>query len=320
MPPLRVGTDYSGIEAPIVTLRALHQPVSHEFSSEICPHATKVIKALFKPKVLFANALKQRTLPSKLDIYVAGFPCPIFSQINSLTGNHADARNPLVHFKNCLSVVKACKPKVFILENVKNIKHTQGGKIWKKLHQSVRNVCESHYHLVTHKMNTKDYGAPQNRERMYIIGLRNDIARKPLSCPKTKPLKIKFEDIMEKRAQRRAISPKMQQRYDKCSKQIPLSSFMPVSILRMKCCGSPLPPCLTRRGEGIYWSKRNILTTVREELRLQGFPDTFKFPEGMSGTVCRQLIGNSMSVNVLKALFKQIFKETKLRKARSRSQ
>jgi len=56
---------------------------------------------------------------------------------------------------------------------------------------------------------------------------------------------------------------------------------------------------------------------VREELRLQEFPDTFKFPEGMSDTVCRQLIGNSMSVTVLKTLFEQIFKETKLRKAES---
>lgn len=318
MPPLRVGTDYSGIEAPIVTLRALRQPVLHQFSSEICPHATKVIKALFNPEVLFTNALQQRTLPSKLDIYVAGFPCPVFSKLNSLTGNHADVRNPLKHFKNCLSVVKACKPKVFILENVKNIKHTQGGTIWKRLQQHLRKECQSRYHLVSHVMNTKDYGLPQNRERVYIIGLRKDIAREPLSRPKPKKLKIKFEDIMEKQASRRTINPRMQQRYDACSKQLPLSScFMPVSILRMKCSGSSLPPTLSKEGRGIYWSRKKIMTTVREELRLQGFPDTFKFPEGMSHTVCRQLIGNSMSVNVLKALFKQVFKETKLREAES---
>ena len=67
---LTVGTDYSGIEAPIVALKSLHQKISHEFSSEICQNATKVIKACFKPKVLFSNALAKRVLPRKLDIYM----------------------------------------------------------------------------------------------------------------------------------------------------------------------------------------------------------------------------------------------------------
>jgi site-specific DNA-cytosine methylase len=70
--------------------------------------------------------------------------------------------------------------------------------------------------------------------------------------------------------------------------------------------------CLTRRGGGAYWSGAHILSTVREELRLQGFPDSFRFPEGLSESACRGLSGNSMSVNVLRALFKQIFREAKL--------
>ena len=270
----------------------------------------------FNPATLFEDALQPRTLPSKLDLYIAGFPCPVFSKLNSLTGKHRFVKNPLKHFKNCLSVVKACKPRVFILENVKNIKHTEGGRIWTRLQRHLRSACQSQYHLASHVMNTRDYGVPQNRERVYIVGLRRDVARKPLSLPKARPLTMKFEDIMEKRVPRRVISPKMRQQYDACAKRLHLLSvFMPVSILRMKCTGSSIPPTLSKEGRGLYWSKEKILTTVREELRLQGFPDTFAFPEGMSDTVCRQLIGNSMSVNVLKALMNQIFEETKVRQA-----
>lgn len=316
MRTLLVGTDYSGIEAPIIALKGMNQKISHEFSSEICPHATKVIEARFRPKVLFENALSRRKLPSQLDIYIAGFPCPVFSQINSLTGNHANVQKPLLHFQNCLSVVKSCKPKVFILENVKNIKYTAKGRIWKSMQRSLETTCKQNYHLVAHVLNTKDFGIPQNRERIYIIGLRKDIAVKPLSCPKMKPLKLKFEDLVEKRGRRRPISLQTQRRIDKCGKKYAYPTFMSFSLLFRRCHGSKIPPTLSKHGQGIYWSKKKILSTVREELRLQGFPDSFKFPEGMSDSVCRQLIGNSMSVNVLKAIFKQIFKETKLRKAR----
>ena len=312
MRTLTVATDYSGIEAPLLALTSMRQKISHEFSSETCSNATQVIKARFNPKRLFPNALTKRILPRKLDIYVAGFPCPVFSSISALGGYHQNERNPLKHFKNCILVAKACKAKVFILENVKNIKHTQGGQIWKRLQQHLRKECGSQYHLVSHVLNTKDYGIPQNRQRVYIIGLRRDIAFKALSCPQKVPLTLRFEDLMEKRAQRRTISLKTQRRYDSCATRFAYPIFM--SITLPHCSGSKTPVCLTKSGQGMYWSKKNIVTTVREELRLQGFPDTFKFPEGMSDTVCRQLIGNSMSVNVLKALFKQIFKETKLTK------
>ena len=100
MRPLRVGTDYSGIEAIAVALRELRQPMKHLFSSEICPHARKVIRMCFNPATLFEDALQPRTLPSKLDLYIAGFPCPVFSKLNSLTGKHRFVKNPLKHFKN----------------------------------------------------------------------------------------------------------------------------------------------------------------------------------------------------------------------------
>jgi DNA (cytosine-5)-methyltransferase 1 len=316
MRTLTVGTDYSGIEAPIVALNGIKQKISHEFSSDICPHATKVIRALFTPRVFFTNALTPRTLPSQLDIYVAGFPCPAFSSLKTSLASKQKIEKPLKHFHNCLSVIKTCKPKVFILENVKNIKHTLKGKIWKCVQRDLEAKCRKNYYLVAHVLNTKNYGILQNRERVYIVGLRKDIAARSLSCPKTIKSNLKFEDIIERNAQRRSLSPRHEKRLRDCAKQYQHPVFMSMNLGYLGCQGSKIPPCLTRLGRGIYWSKKKILTTVREELRLQGFPDTFKFPEGMSDTVCRQLIGNSMSVNVLKAIFKQIFKETKLTQSR----
>ena len=75
-----------------------------------------------------------------------------------------------------------------------------------------------------------------------------------------------------------------------------------------QCQASKSPPTLTRRGEGIYVSGRNIVLTLREEMRLQGIPEWFSFPEGISDRQASGLVGNSMSVDVLKALFRELLK------------
>jgi len=78
--PLRVGTDCSGIEAPILALRRLKIPFVHEFSSEIDPYCISTIQANFDPKIIFGD-IKTRTLKDIPDIdgYVCGFPCQPFS-------------------------------------------------------------------------------------------------------------------------------------------------------------------------------------------------------------------------------------------------
>ena len=58
----------------------------------------------------------------------------------------------------------------------------------------------------------------------------------------------------------------------------------------------------------MYSSKYRLLTTLREDMRLQGIPDFFHFPADMSDTVAREMVGNAMSVDVLKCLFRELHK------------
>ena len=127
---LCVATDFSGIEAPLVALNMLNIDVLHNFSSDICPNARRVIESRHSPRVLFSDVLKRnpKDLPNTLDVYVAGFPCPVFSSLSNVRGWHNNDRRPLRYFKECVKVLIKCTPKVFVLENVKAITYTRQGK------------------------------------------------------------------------------------------------------------------------------------------------------------------------------------------------
>ena len=240
--------------------------------------------------------------------------------MNSLIGNRdAIKKNPLQYFRECLKAVKTSRPKAFVLENVRALQSSNGGKVYGKLLRELRSACARRYFLSLHVLNTKDYGVPQNRERLYIVGLSRSVAKGPLSTPPSVPLKMRFEDIVEKKTKRRAIGPELRAKLDACARNYAHPVFMSPNLTHMKCSASAGPVCLTRRGGGIYWSKKKILSTVREELRLQGFPDFFRFPPSVSENVARQLVGNSMSVNVLRAIFREIFKRCKYFKKRASS-
>ena len=84
---LRVGTDCSGIEAPIMALKQLKIPFYHEFSSEIDKHCIASIKANYKPKIIFGDIKKRKIkdVPD-IDLYVCGFPCQPFSMAGERNG------------------------------------------------------------------------------------------------------------------------------------------------------------------------------------------------------------------------------------------
>lgn len=124
--PLRVGTDCSGIEAPIMALTQLTVPFVHEFSSEIDKHCIASIRANYDPKIIFGDMTKRKL--KDIDLYVCGFPCQPFSDAGKRQGVK-DPRGTI--FWECLRVIRYKKPTFFILENVKgrqrkNIRNDDG--------------------------------------------------------------------------------------------------------------------------------------------------------------------------------------------------
>lgn len=110
-----------------------------------------------------------RKIPD-FDVLVGGFPCQSFSTVNP-TKNPFDKRGKL--YKRMSQVLAEKKPKFFIAENVKGLLVLQGGQIF----EDVKKEFEDQGYVVKHKLfNAADYGVPQKRERVFIVGIRKDVA------------------------------------------------------------------------------------------------------------------------------------------------
>lgn len=291
-----------------MALQALRIPYRHLFSSESCPKVRSVIEARFSPEVLFEDALKRPVseLPRKLDLYVAGFPCQVFSPLNNLTGHHQTPKDPLRHFRVCMRTILASKPKVFVLENVPSLVTTSKGRLFAKIVKSLEEL--SGYSITYMILNARRYGSPQERKRLFIVGLRGKIHKNIVLPPPEVAEEATFASIVERNARRSRISAHKQALLDACAARYSHHVFIPPRLVIMRCHGTVHPPCLTRRGEGLYSTKHRRYTTLREDMRLQGIPDSFRFPDHVSDTAGRQMVGNAMCVDVLVHLFRQILK------------
>ena len=115
------------------------------------------------------SLVKESDIPD-CDIVIGGFPCQGFSVAN--TKRHiGDERNEL--YKHLIRVITAKNPKFFLAENVKGLTNLAHGEVFKMI---LRDFSEMGYHVKYKIMNAADYGVPQTRQRVIIIGVRNDIA------------------------------------------------------------------------------------------------------------------------------------------------
>jgi DNA (cytosine-5)-methyltransferase 1 len=306
---ITIGTDCSGIEAPIEALKQLGIPFQHKWSCEIDSFARQSILSNYDPEILYTDiTMRDHSQLSDVDLYVCGFPCQSFSLMGKKKGTHDPRSNVMLH---CIKVIEKKLPKIFILENVKNFKFIQKGQPFNHLITSLNNIQndsvlenESAYNIYNDILNTKDYGIPQNRERIFIIGIRKDIQKENTSYKTPEKLQLRPLDdfILDKNIYINTNIPKtIQNKLDKIKNQ-------PNYIC---CCSTfgymkDICPTLTLSGcKYMFHSTYKRYLTTKECLLLQGFPSTFINTVG-DVKLCNQ-IGNSMSVNVLKVLFQKIF-------------
>jgi DNA (cytosine-5)-methyltransferase 1 len=127
---IKIGTDCSGIEAPIQALHKLKIDYSHEFSSDIDVYAKESILANYKPNIFYDDMTKKRDLP-KIDIYICGFPCQPFSLAGEREGSKNKEKGNI--FLHCIKAIKQTEPSLFILENVPGVISVEQGTYWKKI-------------------------------------------------------------------------------------------------------------------------------------------------------------------------------------------
>jgi DNA (cytosine-5)-methyltransferase 1 len=293
---LKVGTDCSGIEAPLVALQALGVPYSHEWASEIDAACRSMILANHCPRILFEDmtARDDKRLPH-IDLYVAGFPCQTFSKLRHM-GNKSknqdgpDARGNL--YENCISVLRTRQPAAFLFENVPLLmRHAEYQDMLRALDRL------GTYTISTAVLNAEDYGVPQSRKRLYIVGVKKGLGR--FTFPECVPRVTLESFLKDKKIHALTKVPRILRLLPEGHR----STLYAVkhnggeTVMRDRC------PCISTMGH-VYLTKYNRDLSLAEMLALQGFPDDYKITVGR--TQLRKQLGNAMNAAVLAHVFRKL--------------
>jgi DNA (cytosine-5)-methyltransferase 1 len=229
------------------------------------------------------------------DILLGGFPCQPFSIIGKSLG-FADTRGTL--FFNIEEILRGKKPYAFMLENVKQLRSHDRGHTLLIIEENLKALG---YFVHTKVLNALDFGLPQKRERIIIVGFSEDLDFSfpiPLDVHKLLSQVLEPNDDIDSSyfASKQIVS----NRLDKIKK-----TYSIPSIWHENKGGniSALPySCALRAGASYNYllvnGERRL--TSREMLRLQGFPETFKIV--VSYQAMRKLTGNSVAVPVIEAV------------------
>lgn len=246
--------------------------------------------------------IKPEEIPP-FDVLLAGFPCQPFSMAGKKMGFN-DTRGTL--FFDIAKIIKHHNPKVVFLENVKNLgSHDKG----KTLIVIINTLKELGYKVQYQVLNAKDFGVPQNRARIYIIGFKDEVS---FNFPDPSGIKTRLGDILEENVpEKYTISDKLwagHQRRKQSHKEkgngFGYSLFNSESIYT-----STISARYYKDGSEILIEqegKNPRKLTPREAARLQGYEDSFIIP--VSDVQAYKQFGNSVCVPVIRALAKQINK------------
>lgn len=227
----------------------------------------------------------------------AGFPCQPFSIIGSRQG-FADPRGTL--FFEIARIIREKKPKVVLLENVKQLSSINNGETLLNIIDTLEQIG---YHVDYKILNALNFGVPQKRERILIVATRADIGKFPWPEEKIamKPLKSILEKNPDpkhfvsgkiKRSRMESHTPKVSPSIWHENKSGNISSH-PFS-------------CALRAGASYNYllvdGERRL--TPREMLRLQGFPDSFEIV--CADTQTRKQAGNAVPVPMVKAVLERL--------------
>ena len=275
------------------------------FTSEIDRYAVQTYQENFGPENIHGDitTIDEKDVPAH-DILLAGFPCQAFS-IAGLRKGFEDTRGTL--FFDVARIAAFHKPKVIFLENVKGFVNHDKGKTF----ATIRDILEEMGYKLYYKiLNAKDYGVPQNRERIYIVGFLDHDA--VFEFPEKSGLPTRLGDILEKNVSGKyTISDRLWAGHQRRKLEhrekgngfgyslfdIDSVSTSTISARYYKD-GSEI---LVARGEGNNPRK----LTPRECARLQGFPENFQIP--VSDNQAYRQFGNSVAVPVIRSIAEKVF-------------
>lgn len=302
--------------------KAFGNKISTVFVSEWDEHAQKTYKANFNDNFKIAGditKIDESDIPT-FDICLAGFPCQAFSLAGKHMGFNDDYKG-MCRGTLFLDVARICeyhKPKVIFCENVKGLAIHDRGRTFKVICKTFE---ELGYRVFYKILNSKDFGVPQNRERIYVVAFRNDIAPEEFSFPEGTDSSKRLIDIREDKPvpakyylsdtyMNTLINHKARhaakgngfgyeiREWDGIAGAIVCGGMGRERNLVIDKRQKNLTPTTHIKGEINKQGIRKM--TPREWARLQGFPDSFELP--LADVHLYKQFGNSVTVNVIEAI------------------
>lgn len=274
------------------------------FSSEWDKHAQTTYLANFG-EMPFGDITKESTkqfIPKNFDVLLAGFPCQAFSIIGKMKG-FADTRGTL--FFEVATILKKHKPKAFLLENVKQLTTHDSGRTFETI---LDTLSQLGYQYKWEILNAMDFGLPQKRERVIIVGFRdqNLINEFDFSFEK---IPYNLADILEKDSEVDSSLFASETIYHKRQESTRDKNVFFPSVWHENKSGNISVlnhACALRTGASYNYLLINGYRrpSSRELLRFQGFPDDYRIV--VSHNEIRRQTGNSVAIPVIREVAKKI--------------
>ncbi len=260
------------------------------------------------------------------DLMLGGFPCQTFSIVGQRKG-FTDPRGQIIFALS--DILREKQPRHFLLENVKGLLSHNGGETLRLIEKELRSVG---YRVSSKLLRSNDYGIPQKRERVYFVGVRNDLADSsfrfqfPEPIKKTKPLRTILTDNSPKHELReeglaslqRYLDNKYNQGKTSINDLLALPNYTVIdtrqSDLRIF---KKSAPTLRSGRHGLLYVKQGTLRKISgiEGIGLQGFDKTYlKRIKDVHETDLLHQAGNAFTVDVIHFLLKALFTQTMTKK------
>ena len=268
--------------------------------------------------------LDGRDYANMVDLMVGGSPCQSFSS-NGKRGGFMDTRGTLFH--DYARIIAEVRPKCFIFENVRGLLVHDNGNTWKVIKNTFK---ELEYNIYINKdkngketpfLNACDFGIPQQRDRIYLVGIRNDIVLdQDYTFPEPEPLTKTNKDFLDENVPAKyylgqkgfefvtshPTRAQVGRTIQKCQKANQQFNWNGDFIFEPLDSQKHTDDILKRVYVGTWQGQKGVIRmyTPRECLRLMGFPDSFIMPH--NDNIMWRQSGNSIVVDVLMKIVQKL--------------
>ena len=226
--------------------------------SKKCSINKKEIKSLYEACVKQNNLgdiskIRLEDIPQH-DLFTYSYPCTNISISGKCEGFKKGSGTQSSLLRECQKVIEGCKPKYLLMENVKNLLSKKFKPFFDERCEWLENLGYSNYYSV---LNGKDFGVPQNRERVFMISILGE--HEPYEFPKGFPLELRLKDVLEESVDEKYyLSQEMQDRFLLSARDYkqPKQIFEPVRL------GGLFDTEKSRHQAGSVWDKNNICPTL----------------------------------------------------------